>query len=184
MLPAQLTQDPASNSSWKKLVVFFISMVGFALSLTLLFLSMRAVMDVGGFCAEGGAYEITTHCPKGIPLFANLSVFGMIFFAITAIVSISNDKEILGMLMWAALFISLGWNFFEYGLYPPNNEGIGVGWLITGSLFWLMGIGPLFAINFNDLKPNTKLRQIEQITILIAIAAGVYFGLWLFGLRV
>ena len=36
-------------------VLFYaVGVTGLAMSLTLVFLSMRAVMDVGGFCADGG----------------------------------------------------------------------------------------------------------------------------------
>ena len=33
--------------------------------LTVVFLSMRAVMDIGGYCASGGPYVIAQECPRG-----------------------------------------------------------------------------------------------------------------------
>ena len=35
-------------------------------AITVLFLSMRAVMRIGGSCASGGPFEIRNPCPKGI----------------------------------------------------------------------------------------------------------------------
>jgi len=44
-----------------------LSLAGVACALTMVYLSMRSVMDVGGFCAEGGPFEIETHCSQGVP---------------------------------------------------------------------------------------------------------------------
>jgi hypothetical protein len=47
-------------------------------------------------------------------------------------------------LAWPALFLSLGWNFLQYGFNPPGADGgIELGWLIPGVLFVLMGGFPL-----------------------------------------
>ena len=50
----------------------------------------------------------------------------------------------LVLLAWPALFISLGWNFLEFALFPPPPDtGIELGWLIPGVLFVIMGAVPL-----------------------------------------
>ena len=50
----------------------------------------------------------------------------------------------LAGLAWPALFLSLGWNFFEFGIDPPEpDDGPVWGWLICGVLFALMGGVPL-----------------------------------------
>lgn len=41
---------------------------------------MRAVMDIGGFCAEGGPFEIRQRCPEGVPLIMVMGVFGLFGF--------------------------------------------------------------------------------------------------------
>src|SRR3712207_7813523 len=46
----------------------FVGVAGMAACLTLVFLGMRAVMDVGGACADGGPFVIDTPCPDGVPL--------------------------------------------------------------------------------------------------------------------
>jgi hypothetical protein len=47
---------------------------------------------------------------------------------------------------WSALFLALGWNFWDYGLDAPGDAGVDVGWIVCGVLFVLMGGLPLIAI--------------------------------------
>ena len=61
-------------------LLYAVGVAGLAMSLTLVFVSMRAVMDVGGFCAEGGPYVIETHCPEGVPLLITGGIFGLFIF--------------------------------------------------------------------------------------------------------
>ena len=47
--------------------VLFIAVIGSVGSLTVLFRSMRAVVETGASsCASGGAYVIANPCPKGV----------------------------------------------------------------------------------------------------------------------
>ncbi|MEP7157987.1 MAG: hypothetical protein ABI797_01045 [Chloroflexota bacterium] len=128
-------------------------LVGVALltaCLTLVFLAMRAVMDVGGFCAEGGPYEIQTHCPEGVVVLMPLAIFGGIGAAALMAwkgAQIGGIFVALVGLAWPALFISLGWNFLEYALWPPPPDtGIVLGWLIPGVIFVIMGAVPLLLV--------------------------------------
>jgi hypothetical protein len=123
-----------------------LSLAGLACSLTLVFLSMRSVMNVGGFCAEGGPYQIRQHCPQGIPGIMIGSIWGGLILAFAYAVVVSR-WAIPGLvhLAWSALFLSLGWNFFEYAFDPPGTtKGIIWGWLICGVVFAAMGGFPLF----------------------------------------
>jgi hypothetical protein len=130
--------------------LYLLGIAGLAASLTLVFLSMRAVMDVGGFCAEGGPYEIQTHCPEGTVVLLPLSIFAGLGSAALAGwkgSQIGGPFAGLVALAWPALFISLGWNFLEYALWPPGDQGgIVWGWLIPGIVFEIMGILPLLGL--------------------------------------
>jgi hypothetical protein len=124
---------------------------GLAMSLTLVFLSMRAVMGVGGFCAEGGPYVIETHCPDGVPLLITGGIFGLfVFGGLMAWKGsvIGGPYGGLVLLAWPVLFLSLGWNFLEFAFNPPGPPGQGViwGWLIPGVLFVIMGLVPVLAV--------------------------------------
>jgi Short C-terminal domain len=125
-----------------------LSLAGIACALTLVYLSMRAVMDVGGFCAEGGPFEIETHCPQGVPGVLIGSLWGGIILAGVYAWQVSRHK-VPGFtgLLWSALFLSLGWNFLEYAFDPPGTGGGVVwGWLVCGVLFVLMGGLPLLVM--------------------------------------
>jgi hypothetical protein len=142
--------DSDSRYGLVDVALYLLGIAGLAASLTLIFLSMRAVMDVGGFCAEGGPYEIQTHCPEGTVLLLPLSIFGGLGSAALAGwkgAQLGGPFAGLVALAWPALFISLGWNFLEYGLWPPGDDGgIVWGWLIPGIIFEAMGILPLLAL--------------------------------------
>ncbi len=121
-------------------VLTFVSLAGVSAALTWLFLGMRAVMRVGGSCASGGPYEIATPCPQGVPLAMVGGIFGgLISLAVYAYKGLPFGPR-LTRLAWSALFLSLGWNFFEFGLKTP---GLSYGWLFCGVLFALMGGLPL-----------------------------------------
>ena len=116
-------------------------------SLAVLWLGMRAVLGVDGFCAEGGSYVIAHHCPEGTAWLIPLAVFaGLGSAGLTAWKGASLGalwSALIG-LAWPALFISLGWNFLEFAFFPPEGmDGIQLGWLIPGVLFVIMGAAPL-----------------------------------------
>jgi hypothetical protein len=142
--------DSRSRVGTIDVLLYLLGVAGLAASLTVLFLSMRAVLDVGGFCAEGGPYEIQTHCPQGTALLTPLSIFAGLGSA--ALMGwkgsqIGSPFGSLVALAWPALFISLGWNFLEFALWPPPPDtGIVWGWLIPGVIFEIMGFVPLLGL--------------------------------------
>ncbi|HEX5015438.1 MAG TPA: SHOCT domain-containing protein [Candidatus Limnocylindrales bacterium] len=117
-----------------------------AMCITLVFLGMRSVMEIGGACAEGGPYVPVQPCPDGAPIALIGGMFGafgaaglMIWFGSR----LGRDYVALVFLGWPALFISLGFNFLQFGLNPPWGGGVEWGFLIPGVLFWVMGFVPL-----------------------------------------
>jgi hypothetical protein len=133
--------------SWRTVVVYLVSAACLSACITILFLTMRAVMDIGGYCAEGGPYEIAVHCPEGVAILMPLGIMGGMaaaFVMYAAGESVGGAYGSLAMLAWPAVFISLGWNFLEYGVSPPApEEGPVLGWILTGIVFVIMGGGPL-----------------------------------------
>lgn len=118
----------------------------FIFCLTLLSRSMRSVLDVGGACASGGAYEIRTPCPKGIAWIAPVSIFGMMFAAALSFFGVfSEGGPKPYVFAWSALFLALGWNFLDYGFNPPDG-GTSASWLVCGFLFVAMGGAPLLLL--------------------------------------
>ena len=106
-----------------------------------LYYPMRAVLDVGGYCAEGGPYVIETHCPEGSTLFLMLGValwFAGVFIGLIVAASLSAPQPIF--LGWALLFGALGWNFIDYGFNADPSGSIVGSWLVCGIVFWLMAL--------------------------------------------
>src|SRR5690348_13878971 len=115
--------------------------------ITLAFLGMRAVMDVGGACADGGPYVSAQSCPDGATPALLLGIFGLFLFGGIAMVygvRLGGVWSAAPLFAWSGLFLALGWNFLDYGLFnPPFDEGVIWGWLICGVIFVAMGLAPL-----------------------------------------
>jgi hypothetical protein len=135
----------------RAVVEVLVAMAGLSTSITVLFLGMRAVMDIGGACAEGGPYVPVQPCPEGVALLMPAGMLGLFGFGALGLHGGSRLGGAWGalvLLAWPALFVSLGWNFLQYGLAPPAelepDGGPIWGWLIPGVLFVLMGVVPLW----------------------------------------
>jgi hypothetical protein len=132
----------------RKLALTVVGVFMFAAGLTVLFSGMRAVMDVGGYCASGGPYEIRQECPDGSGLIV-FGIFGGLIGTGLVVAGTFRGGPKLYALAWPALFVSLGWNFLEYGIDPPPPEtGLVWGWIICGVLFMAMGGIPLIGLLF------------------------------------
>lgn len=128
-------------------VSVFVTLAGVSCGLTLLYLGMRAVMDVGGACASGGPYVPRVECPEGVPLLMVGGIWGgLIFVGLYLWSTTRHGVPTLVAFAWPALFLSLGWNFLDFGIDPPAGEGLVWGWLICAILFGLMGGLPLLGM--------------------------------------
>ena len=130
--------------------LYLVGIGGLAFTLTILWLSMRTVMGIGGSCASGGPYVPAVQCPDAVVLLTPLSIFGIfIFGGLAAWGGARLGAAWLGLIAlgWPALFLSLGWNFLEFGLRPPGGEPGEVvwSWLFCAVVFGLMGGLPLAA---------------------------------------
>ena len=119
-----------------KLVLLSVCLVLLGLSLVWAFLSMRAVMAVGGSCADGGPYVSAQPCPHGAGLIA-LAIPVLVAATIGgSIVAAALPAPLLFVPMWAFLFGALGWNFLDPAF--EGQAGSVSGWLVCGVLFELM----------------------------------------------
>jgi hypothetical protein len=130
------------------ITTYLVGMGGLAFTLTILWLSMRAVMGIGGSCASGGPYVPAVQCPDAVVALTPLSIFGIfIFGGLAAWGGAKLAGRWLGLIAlgWPALFLSLGWNFLEFGFAPPggNNGELVWSWIFCGIVFVLMGGIPL-----------------------------------------
>jgi hypothetical protein len=128
-------------------LLYLLGIAGVAAGITITFLGMRAVMEVGGSCADGGPYVSAQPCPEGVALATLVGILGGIaslFLAAWKGTVIGDGATSVLFLAWPALFGALGLNFLLYGLDPPGDEpGWAWGWLICGVVFWAMALAPL-----------------------------------------
>jgi hypothetical protein len=124
--------------------------------ITLLFLGMRDVMDVGGRCVSGNTpFEIRQECPDGTAAVVLGSFLGVVTALIWAgAASYLPAARRFVLLAWPGLFLALGYNFFDYGFNPPDGFGPGTEWANVGLgvMFAVMGGGPLLALLSPDLR--------------------------------
>jgi len=140
---------PPTRVVVRKLVFTAVGVFLIAGGITVMYQAMRAVMEVGGYCASGGPYEIRQQCPDGVWLMF-VGVFGGLIGLAFVIAGTFRGGPKLWVLAWPALFLSLGWNFLHYAFDPPPpDSGVVVGWLICGVLFVLMGGVPLLFALWN-----------------------------------
>ena len=159
---------------------YLVGVAGLAACIAIVFLAMRAVMDIGGFCAEGGPYVIETHCPEGVPLLMTVAFPGGFAFGGMTVYfgsRISGPSAAAVLLAWPALFLSLGWNFLEYALWPPGGAGLVWGWLICGVVFVAMGGGPLLIALRTEGVMRRPRRETWPWLSAIALAAAAGMGL-------
>ena len=108
-------------------------------SLTVLFLCMRAVMSIGGSCGSGGTG--LPACPGNTGGLLPAAIWGgLIFLGLYIWQAVRHNVPSFVSLVWPALFISLGWNFLDYGV---QGGSVAAGSLICGIVFVLMGGIPL-----------------------------------------
>lgn len=178
-----------------------LGLVGVCTSLTVLFMSMRAVMEVGGFCAEGGPYQIAVHCPKGVAYLTPLSIFlGLGFAALYAFSTIPGAMNVT-FLFWSGLFASLGYNFLDFGIQAGSE---GIAWWICAIIFFAMGLGPLLFLgkttwkimlwgeenatltptvgNIQKFSSTSKQRLFIFVLHVVAIAVGIMLGIYIYNL--
>ena len=142
--------------SAKKLVAALVAFAGataFTACLLALVDGMRDVAKTdGGFCASGGPYVIAHQCSSSDIRLIMIGIFGALIaagFYAGGSAGLGSKAASAGLVLWAALFGTLGWNFVSIG-----HSGA-PGMLFTGVLFLAMAVGGLIPLLFrlaDDLR--------------------------------
>jgi hypothetical protein len=141
----------------------FLSLFGVAAAMAIAFVVMRVVMQMGGSCASGGPYVSARPCPDLVWLLP-VGIVGGAFLGLVYFFVKPARAPSFTSLFWPALFLSLGWNFLEFGLWPPGppgppgRTGLDWGWLVCAIVFGLMGGAPLLALLLAE--PRVYLRRV------------------------
>lgn len=156
-----------------------------------LYWPMRAVMAVGGSCAEGGPYVIETHCPDGATTFLTLGLPLFMAAVFVGFIAATLRAPLPVFPGWALLFGALGWNFFDYGFHADPSGRPVVSWLICGVVFWVMALPavvifigwPFFRVRYgarrsplDNRTPPAVIPDTAWIPIYVALLAT---GWWL-----
>jgi hypothetical protein len=129
-------------------LLVLVATFGLSACITLIWLGMRAVMDIGGRCAEGGPFVPVQPCPVGAPAALTLGMLGIFGFGALGIwagAQIGGGGRRCPCWRGRRLFGSLGWNFLEYG-FTFEEGAIVWGWVIPGVIFILMAVVPLWFV--------------------------------------
>lgn len=179
---------PGLDGSPGQWLLFLLPLFLFTFSLVMVYNGMRGVLELGGFVASGGPYEIAHPAPGYVwifPVFINVMVISMI--ASPALGKKVNGPNLMS-LSWSALFISLGWNFTEFGFRALKENGGGIGWIICAVLFMAMGLIPLAVIIWNyareaeknDDYPKTLSVKAKVLLQLVTAAGAVFLAIRFF----
>lgn len=168
---------------------------GIAASITVLYHSMGTIMETSGaFVASGGPYEIASPAPNWVWVLP-VAIWTMLIFGGLALWATKKGWGESPLLYgWMGLFISLGWNFLRLGFNPPEFMASAWGWIVSGVVFWIMGLIPAgfvvsWAIDaFKDARahrpPSTisgrPTRGIYLAIQVVGVAAGILGGSALF----
>jgi hypothetical protein len=160
---AESAEPQVSPTPYVKILVAYACVLLMGMALAWAFLSVRAVAGVGGSCASGGAYEISTPCPDGSWLIALGIPLMLISMFVGSGVGMSIGAPATLLPMWALLFTSLGWNFLQFGF----TDGIDVTFIICGVMFWAMALPAwwaMFAALKSNLRKKLKLEPEKELT--------------------
>lgn len=202
--PVDAASSPEEPPSARQWVWLLLLPFGFTFLLTSLFLAMRGVMDLGGFVASGGPYEIAHEAPGYVWIFP-VAIIGCMLIIFTSMGMFSfargmagpgglpfagampfseggNKANLVALFFWPAIFLSLGWNFLEYGFI--KGEGVAWGWAVCGVVFVVMAVIPLYLVmrktSGNEMLAAMKRNASVLWPQLIGIAAGIPLGILFF----
>ncbi len=138
-----MTTDARSRSTWRnapatRVFGSFFSWFSLALALTLLFLAVSALADLGGFCARGGPYVIAVECSDAIVAFTPTSILGGLVTVFLGAALAQGFGVAVLLFAWPALFVSLAVIFLQAFFASGDLTG-----LFIGILFIAMGLAPL-----------------------------------------
>jgi len=161
-----------------QLVLTFVSAAFGIAGPVLLFLASGPVMQVGGFVATGGPYEIAHPAPDWIWIVPIGIMAMMAAFFVNIFVAQSLNRPHLVVVFWTALFGLLGFQFFKYGLNPPGAEGVSWAWLACGVVFAILASPAVTVLFLPDLwRGFTGSYAVASVA---GLAVGVGGALWVF----
>lgn len=188
MLPAVVTTDtrpglfetPLRASNW---VGFAGSWVLLSAGIVWIFTSAIQIMGVGGFCAEGGPYEIATHCPADSAIFMNVGFLAVAAGVLLGIFGARGFGVPAHGFVWSLLFGVMGIAFLISAFLAPS--GVSVAWLICGALFITLALPPVLMVRMGWPRSIFGRRRLDGRSLVkhgLPVRDALWIGLtWLGG---
>ena len=148
------SESPTAPIPYVGIVVTFVCVLLVGMCLAWAFLAMRAVTGVGGACDSSAAYEVVDSVSRRHLADRHRDPGHADRGARRVRLRMSIGAPALLVPVWALLFTSLGWNFFEFGFTDGN-----VSFIISGVLFWAMA-APAWIAMWIALK-NSILKSLH-----------------------
>jgi hypothetical protein len=160
-----------SRDRWA-VVAITIGVFVVAACLTVVSLGLRAVMEIGGACSEGGSRVISRPCPQGVTLLVTAAIWiGVGATAWIASWAVPRPGLQPQTLVAPAAAGLLAWNFAEFGLGIGPDRGVNWLWLAIAVMFVAMGVFVLVASRrmvwrSSAIVPPTDGRPVAAATAL------------------
>ena len=193
-IPTTADEEPEGVRPWPLFVVVASSAV-IGASLALIWLATRAVMSLGAVVTGGGSIELTSGPPPTWIAALPVAIIALVVAMQTSKgLSDRYDTPSMMVLSWSALFLTLSWNFIDFGLRGGGGAPM-LGLLIPGIAFVVMGLGGLYVFFVArktwmemDAKKaaETGMPAIRagyrayQVATAVSLVAGAAAGWWLF----
>ena len=142
------------------------------------------LLDVGGFCAEGGPYVIRQECPSGVIPVLGGGIPLLFVFGIAYAVALPTGWRFLLVWAWPILFLELAACFFISTFTAPG-QSFAVAPFITGLVMAGIAFLPLIGMPVipspgraaGSGEPSPKGSLALQLALVIAGGIGGYL-LW------
>jgi hypothetical protein len=160
------------------------SVVLLAVFITWLLAGFQAVANVGGYCASGGPYAITTPCPENSTALILIGMFGSAFVALAGTVAaLSVGAPNLVVPYWT---FTLGGMSVQALVDGFTSDGGWVwGWIVGGALGLLLALPGAYLMtpwqrvyDREPLEDAPLSRGAWWLVYLGLGAVGVALGLW------
>lgn len=138
-------EESARRPGMVQVVTTLVSLACLAAILVMLPLAGMELLDVGGFCAEGGPYVIRQECPEGVIPVLGAGIPLLFVFGLAYTLAIPAGWRFLLVWAWPILFFGIAAAFFVSTFTAPG-QSFAVAPFITGIVMAGIGLFPVAGI--------------------------------------
>ncbi len=151
-----------------------VTIFGAAFCLSCLYLAMRGLMRLGGQVSSG---VVRGGAPGWVWVVPVSIILGLAMIFASIFMNQRAEGVNIAMPAWSALFLSLGWNFLDFGFNPRGRvQGPGTigAFVACGVVFVIMGAVPVGLMLKNRKSILKGVNESLLIFQLAAVGLGVF----------